>query len=234
MYFYFFLAFLSVATVLSNPTGSQCEFTQEALEKDLLSCVAHNPKLMLEIIEHLKNPESMLNADFICNNQKDLVDVLICMENKLITCLPNGEFISSMLPSKQKWLEGLKFVCDHRTDLIENQCMQSTTQQFLQCYFGKLQGLSQIAAGGLTRDSLQNALCSIVKMEESCIQSFHGTCNQQVVSLMFQALEIFFPMDKCPADNLNLQNPLFNSILVHGQPLQFMPQGEIKYNIVPN
>ncbi|KAH9523818.1 hypothetical protein Btru_047113 [Bulinus truncatus] len=214
-------------TISANPTGSQCGFSQESLEKNLLSCVSHDFKLMMQIMENLKNPKAMMSPDFICNNQKDLADVADCMVKKYASCLPNAEVIFDVLPSKQKWLEGLKFTCDNRKDLIENTCMQSSSQQFMQCYVEKLQSLDQLVAGGFTRENLEKAICSIVNFEVSCIQSNHGTCSKQVVDLMMQSLGKFLPLDRCPMDLLNQPQNAFSNILIHGQPIQFQPEGGI-------
>ncbi|XP_059139013.1 uncharacterized protein LOC131927261 [Physella acuta] len=219
-----------LSTVSGRSTGSACDFTQEKIQKDIMECAVHEPFLMVEIVKHMDNPKGMLSSDFICSNIKALADIFVCLESKTTECLSSEQqnILLEMLPSKQRLENLLQFVCQHKTELIETQCMDSDqVREFMQCYAGKLQGIQLF---GFNKDNIQSTICSIATAEESCLSNFHGTCSEQVVSLLYQTLEKMFNLDSCPKQ---LNNP-FDSILVHGQPLQFKPQGDIGYNIVTN
>ncbi|CAL1538088.1 unnamed protein product [Lymnaea stagnalis] len=238
---YIFLAaciVMAASTVSARSTGSTCEMTSVAIQKDLMICVSHDPLLMIQMMQHINNISSLGSSDFICRNQKDIVDVVVCMMDKLAACVPgqNGNLVSEALPSRQRWADGIQFMCDHRSELIENKCMEPSMQNFIQCYVSKLQGL-QNALGAINKDTIKSAVCSVVRLEESCIKLNHGSCSQKIVDLAFQMLEKFYPLDLCPAATVDLQNEVnnpFNNMLVHGMPLRFKPQGEVNYNIVQN
>ncbi|CAG5119644.1 unnamed protein product [Candidula unifasciata] len=229
----FLLLSLVAVMFVSAQTGSSCQLNQQEIRKDILECIAHEPSLFFQVMEHINNPKSMATVDFICKNQNDVVGIALCLEDKLASCYPSvKDVIKQYLPNKEHLSKALQFMCEHKKDFVENTCMNpGQAQEFMQCYMGKL-GSTMMT---LRSDhDIQTAMCSVIHSEEQCIKQYHGSCTTNYVDLVVQLLNILAPY--CPVVVLDIKNQALNeamgSMLVNGQPLMFQPQGEVKYNIV--
>jgi hypothetical protein len=218
------------ATAFSAQLG-KCNLSQEDIQKTVMECASHEPYLMFQVIEHIRDPKLMATSTFICQNQNSVVNLLVCLEDKFVGCLGSvGDSMMPYLPNKERWQNAVKFMCDHDTDFIGTNCMdKNQLQEFMQCYMGKL----YIAMQPLANKDFKTSICSVIHSEEQCFKTYHGTCSQKDVSLMLQLLDVLFPF--CPVLTIDVKEQLLSdargSILVQGQPLKFQPLGNVPYKI---
>ncbi|BFZ15630.1 hypothetical protein BsWGS_18668 [Bradybaena similaris] len=229
-----YVAMLSAlaAALVSAQTGSSCVLTQQKIQTDVMECLVGEPSILLEAMEHLKDPQSMVTVDFICRNQKATVGILLCMEKKLASCYQAVEqVINQYLPTREHLTKALQFMCEHKEDLMEKSCMdQGQAQEFMQCYLGQVQN----TLSALRSDhNIKTAVCSVIHSEEMCLKQYRGKCSDTYVNLVIQLLDLLFPY--CPVLEIDMDsqaNNAMGSVLVRGRPLMFQPQGEVKYNVV--
>uniref|UniRef100_A0A0B7A1K9 Secreted protein n=1 Tax=Arion vulgaris TaxID=1028688 RepID=A0A0B7A1K9_9EUPU len=209
-------------TIISAQIAPECKLTQDEIRNDIMECVAHEPALLLQVIGHMQKPESMETTKFICQNQKDIVDLILCLENKFASCYPSArDLIMQYVPNQDRWSDALSFMCEHKNDLIETNCMdQRQTQEFMHCYLGKLTNTMQAVR---ENQDMQAAVCSVVHLEEQCFKTYHGACSQTQVGLFIQILDKLIPY--CS------EVKIVNKDQVNGNPLKFEPQGGARYEV---
>ncbi|KAK3789920.1 hypothetical protein RRG08_004032 [Elysia crispata] len=203
-----------------------CDLSQEALTKMGMKCLAHDPSLMLQIMEHIEDPDDMANMKFVCSNQKAIIDVGLCMEKKMITCLPKeAQSIVQSLVVRKRLEAALSLACQHKAELV-NQCFDETAQKgFSSCMAMNVQ--SMVASLGNPQAKtfdFQNLLCRYTAIFKSCLATHNSQCSQSVIDVYDEVFEMMLPEHHCDKQSLEqIKNEraskLLESLLLHGQPM---------------
>ncbi|XP_005111012.1 uncharacterized protein LOC101858369 isoform X2 [Aplysia californica] len=234
---------VAVVFVFGVQSAPQKELTcsvaslQEDMEKSLMSCMISEPLLMMEIMKNMRSPDKMENIGFICDNKQKMAALLNCMIHKFSECVPPSaqDMIFKIIPDEKRWGDVFTLVCDNK-EVLSEQCMSPTdSQRFLQCYTEKLGGLSNLVSTLGSSENLNPLLCKVISWDMQCFKANAGSCSGDYLDLMMRLLKMVVSVPNCPMTlaGHKLENAL-SSIMVHGHPLHFQPQGEARYKTPGN
>ncbi|XP_055897836.1 uncharacterized protein LOC129928266 [Biomphalaria glabrata] len=207
-----------ISAVSANPTGQLCDIYTKNVTEIVTKCLVNDSSNLLQA---LSNKESQI--DVICNQLEKVSDLIYCIQEDIIDCLSYGEEMRSILPDKKRMLHGLKFICQHKEEIVDNDCMASTQLAHTQCLVSKLYILKQVQ-GEPNSNNIQPAICSMIKAQEECYDLFHGSCSRQLVDLAKEAYRKLFQVERCdPNHYISTENSneamkhLLRSILLPGR-----------------
>ncbi|GFO30131.1 hypothetical protein PoB_005663600 [Plakobranchus ocellatus] len=216
---------LSLLVAVCHGQKDACDLNEEALMKMGMECVAHDPSLMMQIIEHMKDPDEMATLKFVCSNQKDVVDVAICMQRKLVVCLPEEikPWVTSFI-SRSRLEDVLSFVCQHQAEVLSDCIDEKAGMRFSGCVRNGTSDLvTSLMGTPMTAPGMEQYVCGISEMFKMCLTKYHGTCPTSYVDIYDQVMEMMLPEHHCDKNQVDmkdgLKDRLVGSLLLRGAPL---------------
>ncbi|KAH9509608.1 hypothetical protein Btru_043999 [Bulinus truncatus] len=202
----FVIVLFSTANALTVEEG--CNIYKKNVTEVVYKCMGNDTNMMIQAFL-----QRQTSSDLICNNQKMISDLFLCIQDEFVGCLPYGKELMEILPNEEKMANGVSFICDNREKLLDNTCMKSTQLAHSQCLVTKLYSIKE-TIGGPTKENTKQILCSVFNAQKSCFELFHGDCTQEELALAYVAYGKLFQLEKCSGVSLIQAEPE-NKILLN-------------------